>query len=123
MKKAQYKDDAKKKCTFCTQSESEAAEWRDRQIQFYGSIAWQNLREAVKKERGGLCERCRKKGIYKAGIVVHHIRELDAANINDPAIALNPENLMLLCVECHAEIHQKHPRRYVIGEDGKVICK
>ena len=97
--------------------------WREDQARFYGSIAWQNLREVIRKERGGLCERCLKRGIYKPGEVVHHIKALDASNVDDPAIALNPENLMLLCVECHADIHAKHPKRYTIDEEGKVICK
>ena len=108
--------------------------WREEQTSFYSSVAWQNLREAVKKERGGLCERCRKKGIFKAADLIHHIIAVTPDNINDPAITLNPKNLMALCTECHEEIHDQDRRRHdppagsrkrwdVDPETGKVTAR
>ena len=87
-------------------------------LPFYSSIAWQNCREAYKKERAHLCERCLSRGIIKRGEVVHHILELNAGNINDPAISLAFSNLMLLCRKCHGEIHAG--KRFAIDENGKV---
>lgn len=88
---------------------------------FYASKAWKNAREAVIAERGGLCEECLSKGLYNAGYVIHHITELTPQNINDPAVALNPNNLMLLCRECHEKIHQRIGNgRYEFNEDGSI---
>lgn len=61
---------------------------------------------------------CLKNGIYKAATLVHHIKPVTAENVHDPDITLNPENLMALCVDCHAAIHST--RRYYIDENGNV---
>lgn len=92
--------------------------WRQDQIAFYGSPAWKNLRTAIIKERGGLCENCLKKGIIRAATLVHHIKPVTPENVNNPEISLNPANLMALCVDCHAAIHST--RRYIIDEKGNV---
>ena len=62
-----------------------------------------------------------KRGIYKPGVEVHHIEELTPLNIHRPA--LNMDNLVLLCRECHKARHDERmrERRYVIGPDGEVI--
>lgn len=60
-------------------------------------------------------------GIYKPGEIVHHKTELNANNINDPDVTLNWDNLMLLCRDCHAEVHKKNKRRYLIGDNGEVV--
>lgn len=70
-----------------------AQPWADR---FYHSRAWLRCREAVVKERMGICEECQ--GL---GNEVHHIIELTQENVGDPMIALGKENLMLLCHSCH----------------------
>ena len=64
-----------------------------------------------------------KRGIYKPGIEVHHIEELTPLNIHRPEVALNMDNLVLLCRECHKARHdaRMRDRRYVIGPDGEVI--
>lgn len=68
---------------------------------FYNSRRWRRCRAAyIEKRRaadGGLCERCHK----HIGVIVHHIRELAPANIDDPDISLAESNLMLECKECH----------------------
>ena len=119
MKKVHYRDGVKKNRTFCTQADKEAENWRDRQLQFYGSMAWKNLREYVLSERGGLCERCRKAGKYRAAEVVHHRIPLGPDNVNDPDIALNPKNLECLCRDCHAAVHSS--RRHMFDEYGNVV--
>ena len=92
--------------------------WREEQIQFYSSPAWKNLRKVVLKERGGLCEMCLKKGIYRAATLVHHIVPVTAENVTDAAISLNKDNCMALCADCHAAVHSS--RRYRVDKDGNV---
>ena len=87
---------------------------------FYNTALWQACRDQYKKSVGGLCERCYERGIIKHGDTVHHIIHINSQNVNDPSITLNPDNLMLLCRDCHAEIH-KTPKRYKVDELGRII--
>ena len=87
---------------------------------FYRSPAWIRTRAAVISKRGGLCERCAQRGIIRAGDTVHHIKHLTAQNINDPAVTLNDKNLMLLCRDCHAEIHRNEKRYTIDKVTGRV---
>lgn len=89
---------------------------------FYSSEAWNRCRAGYRKSVGGLCEECLKKGQYNPGEIVHHKIPLNPANINDPNVALNWGNLELLCRECHAEMHGKKKKRYVIDECGNVFA-
>lgn len=69
--------------------------------QFYNSKKWRRCRSSFIAERinedGGLCEVCRE----RTGHIVHHKINLDSSNINKPEIALNHNNLMYVCKECH----------------------
>lgn len=88
--------------------------------EFYNSAAWKACRESYKHAKGGLCEDCLKHGIITAGAEVHHVIELTPENVNDPNIALNWDNLCLLCKDCHAKRHTK--RRYRVDKTtGAVI--
>ena len=86
---------------------------------FYTSDVWIKCREGYARSVGGLCERCRDRGIIRAGEIVHHKKHITPDNINDPRITLSWDNLMLLCRECHGEIHKK-AKRYKILPDGTV---
>ncbi len=93
--------------------------------QFYHSQTWKQCRDAYAQSVGYLCENCIKHGIYKPGIIVHHIEELTPLNIENPEVTLNYKNLKLVCRECHAKEHEamyqrKHKRRYRIDDDGSV---
>ena len=88
---------------------------------FYSSTAWKETRKAYAKSKGGLCELCLKKGIYKAGEIVHHKCHITPDNINDPTVTLNWDNLQLVCRDCHAMAHDKRQRRYRIDELGRVL--
>lgn len=68
---------------------------------FYLSKPWRKVRADVFKRDFGLCVRC-----GESGVIVHHKIHLTARNINDPNIALNPDNLETLCRECHAVEHE-----------------
>lgn len=67
---------------------------------FYNSEAWQSVRAAYYASKYGLCEKC-----GRPGVIVHHKIKLTPYNINDPEIALNWNNLQLLCLECHNREH------------------
>lgn len=100
--------------------------------EFYSSNAWKTCRNTFLATKSGLCERCLQKGLIVPAREVHHKKRLTEANINDPSIALNFDNLEALCVECHEKEHeadararkQKKPERYKVdNETGKVITK
>ena len=92
--------------------------------QFYSSKAWQDCRNRYGAMRGWLCEDCLKRGLYRPGKEVHHVEELTPMNIHRPEITLNPDNLVLLCRECHKarHDHRLRDRRYTIESNGEVIC-
>lgn len=87
---------------------------------FYNSQAWINCAKAYKKYRKGLCESRLADGIYKPGVIVHHKIHLTPENIKDPNVALNWENLKLLCRDHHAKEHGGE-KRYKFGPDGRII--
>lgn len=107
---------------------------------FYSSKAWQECRNEYAKRRQYLCEDCLRRGIYRAGEIVHHKIELDPVTIETPEIALSFDNLELLCRECHARRHEQSggrwaevnrrkrkqrddANRYEIAADGTVSAK
>ena len=91
---------------------------RDFAARLYMSTAWRRCREAYIKYRGGLCERCLSRGVYNAGVIVHHKIYLTPDNVHDDSIALNFDNLELLCRDCHGAEHSG--RRYTVDEYGRV---
>lgn len=96
---------------------------RDFARSFYSSKAWQETRRAYRKSVGGLCERCLAKGIYRAGVIVHHKVYLSPDNINDPDVSLNWNNLELVCRDCHAAEHEKIIRRYTVDDQGRISAR
>ena len=66
-----------------------------------------------------LCQDCLNKGIINAAEEVHHIRPLTPANVSDPEVSLNLDNLVSLCRQCHAKRHTPD-RRYKVDEFGRV---
>ena len=96
--------------------------------QFYSSKAWQACRNEYAQRKHHLCENCLRRGIYRPGEIVHHKIHIDPVTIERPEVALNFDNLELLCRVCHANRH-KHDRkkrdkgfRYKIGTDGHVTA-
>ena len=88
---------------------------------FYGTQAWKKCRESYTKKVGGLCELCLKSGVFTPGEIVHHKQPLTAETVNNPEIALSFDNLMLVCREHHAQLHDARKPRYKIDELGRVI--
>ena len=88
----------------------------------YTSAAWVKCREAYKQSVGGLCERCLKAGQIVPGEIVHHKAHLTPETVDDPAVALNFDNLELLCRECHAAEHELTRRRWKIDAEGRAVA-
>lgn len=82
---------------------------------FYISKAWIKCRRGYAESKGWLCERCAARGLIVPGDDVHHKVRLTRANLNDPSIALNWDNLELLCRQCHLD---EHDRRTARTDDG-----
>ena len=89
---------------------------------FYGTKAWKDCRELYRKKVFGLCEMCLQEGKYNPGLIVHHRTPLTEETVNNPAIALNEENLMLLCRYHHLQVHG-NKRRYMFDDQGRVIAR
>lgn len=93
---------------------------------FYKSKAWLSCREGFINSKHGLCERCKSKGKYVAGKIVHHKTYITPENINDPYITLSFENLELLCSSCHNKEHgeSKEPllrEGLIFDENGQLV--
>ncbi len=90
---------------------------------FYRSRIWERCRKEYAKSVGGLCERCLAKGLIVPGAIVHHKIHLNQDNYKSPEIALNFENLELLCMTCHRQEHMSEnlKNRYTIDDNGNVI--
>ena len=89
---------------------------------FYKSAAWQACRSSYWRQVGGLCEDCLKAGRFTPGVEVHHIEELTPDNIGNPAVTLNPDNLVLLCHDCHMARHKGQTKRYTVDKvTGAVV--
>ena len=95
----------------------------EQQRAFYHSAAWQKCRAAYIAYVGGLCERCKMKGIIKPGYIVHHKEYITLDNINDPSILLNHDNLEYLCFDCHQREHFPKQRRFTVDDFGNVTTK
>lgn len=93
---------------------------RDFAKDFYNSPAWKECRTAYRKQVGGLCEQCLARGIYTAGVIVHHKVLLTPETIRLPEIALSFENLELLCRDCHAAQHERIRKRWKVDDLGRV---
>ena len=100
--------------------EETVREWEKGAGRLYRSAAWARCRTAYAKSVGGLCERCLARGLVSPGEEVHHKIKLTPENVDDPRIALNWENLELLCKACHIAEHRRKDRRYRVREDGRL---
>lgn len=69
--------------------------------QFYQSVAWRKIRAEKFASENGMCEHCRKKGIVREGVEVHHILPIDKCWEK----RLDFNNLVLLCADCHNKTH------------------
>lgn len=75
--------------------------YQDKYKNFYNSKHWNDLRALKFSDADGICEACKAKGIIKPGVDVHHKIPIE----KDWSKRLDYNNLILLCKECHNEIH------------------
>ena len=85
---------------------------------FYTSIWWRETRRSYLESVHWLCEDCLAKGLIKRAEEVHHKIKLTPENLSDPSIALNWNNLELLCKQCHMDEHQR--KRWRADERGHI---
>lgn len=64
-------------------------------LKFYQSRKWKQVRSYIRQRDNGICQKCG--GI---GQEVHHKEPLSLKNYQTE-IAIDPNNLVLLCKECH----------------------
>ena len=88
---------------------------------FYTTWAWRKCAAGYKTSVGGLCERCRRKGMITPAAEVHHKIKLTKENVNKPEVALNWGNLEALCETCHKDMHRKQ-KRWSVDSDGNVTA-
>lgn len=87
------------------------------QHQFYRSKDWIKFRRYYIDKRQATqgmlkCDRCGKILFYKYDVILHHKHELDDNNVNDPAIATNEDNIMMLCFKCHNDVHERFSKKH-----------
>ena len=73
----------------------------------YVSKAWVDLRFRLIIERGPVCQKCGKIAAHTSNLVGHHIKPLIPANINDVMVTLNPDNIAIICRDCHEKSHRR----------------
>lgn len=96
-----------------------AKEWAK---DFYQSKSWQNIRDLVMNESDYICQMCK----INPAEIVHHKIWLNARNINDVNITLNKDNLIAVCRECHALIHEGVSATIEglrFNERGELVCR
>jgi len=84
---------------------------------FYHSKAWRSVSAAYMSSKHYLCERC-----GKPATICHHKKWLNAHNVTDPTVSLNPDNLEAVCIECHNAIHTGSHATTIFDNAGSVIA-
>ena len=79
---------------------------------FYQSKEWRALLATLKIERVNeqgeiICAHCGDPITRKYDCIGHHVTALNERNVNDAAVALNPDNVVLVHHVCHNRIHNK----------------
>ena len=84
-------------------------------VKIMNSQRWRDLQESTLKAHP-YCERCETKGRRTPAKVVHHIKPIESGHSTAEyeRLGYDPENLMALCTQCHADIHRNE-----IGSYGK----
>ncbi len=79
---------------------------------FYARKAWSDLRWVLIIQRHGICARCGQSFANDTSkLIGHHKIELTEDTVNIPQMALNPENVELLCIGCHNHQHRRGFRK------------
>ena len=83
---------------------------RDKHYQkLLNSKRWAEVKRFVWQRAGGLCERCRREGLIRAGVDCHHKIPVESAKTEQEMerLAYDVGNIELLCIPCHIKTHQE----------------
>lgn len=75
---------------------------------FYASKEWRALRRNLIIERGNICACCGKVIANTSLLIGHHKISLTRENIFDCNITLNPQNIEIICFDCHNKEHRRY---------------
>lgn len=75
---------------------------------FYTNQLWLKKRTEALNRDNNECQSCKKEGRYSKANTVHHIKRLKKF----PSLALDINNLLSLCYECHAAEHPENKRYF-----------
>ena len=84
---------------------------------FYNSKEWQKCRSYILKRDNYLCTKC-----GNPAEEVHHKIHLSPANIMDPNITLNSDNLTSLCKDCHFTEHKADKIQGIKNKSNQKVC-
>jgi 5-methylcytosine-specific restriction endonuclease McrA len=73
---------------------------------FYNSSLWLHTRSDVLERDHNECQKCKAKGLFNPADCVHHEEHLK----EHPELAVDKDNLISLCNECHNE---EHPEKFL----------
>jgi len=76
-------------------------------VRFYDTKAWKHVRLLALQRDHYVCKWCEAKGVYAKAEEVHHIVRVD----KDISKALDLDNLVSLCRECHETTRERGWRR------------
>ena len=79
----------------------------DKIHKFYCTQEWRDLSYNSKIAAGGKCSRCGYIADKMSELIGHHKIELTEDNVDDPNISLNPENIEVICQQCHNKEHRR----------------
>ena len=86
---------------------------------FYGSKRWRDLREWLIIDRQAHCDRCGKDfSDDTSQLIAHHKEHLTNEALADPEIAVNPDNIEILCYNCHSH---EHPKGIIVKQRKQVF--
>lgn len=69
--------------------------------EFYQSEKWKRKRKRILRRDKYECQMCKRYGIIREAVTVHHIQELE----DRPDLALTNSNLISVCQACHNKLH------------------
>lgn len=80
---------------------------------FYKSKEWRSFRAHLINKRTNedglvICAICGKPIIRRYDAIGHHKIELNDDNVDDALVSLNPDNVDIVHLRCHSEVHHKH---------------
>jgi hypothetical protein len=74
---------------------------------FYCRKEWRDLSYSLKIKAAGKCTRCGETVLDFSQLIAHHKEELTEDNVDDPVITLNPDNVEVICFDCHNKEHRR----------------